>query len=161
MNIKDILLELENRYGSSLFKLDDQEVCNLMVNGKIMIHLKGVEEEGAFLLYSRVGSIPREAEQTSKLNQYLLENNLYGSKAEGASFALDKETNGVILFKRLDEEGLEFQFFINKLEQFISYTSHWQEKLKKEVSGKDSSGSKDSKDKDPPFDPLVSGYIKI
>jgi hypothetical protein len=156
MKIKDILLELASRFGVDQFECDENEVCHLMVNDDLLIHLEELEEDDEFVLYSKVGDIPDDEKEASKLNKALLKDNLYGKKTDGACFALDPSSQSVILSKRFDQETIEFQVFVNHLEKFIAYATVWREKLERGTGG-----SSDSDKGKPSSSPPPTGYIKV
>ena len=114
-------------------ELDDLEfnsvnVCRLLVDDDVEIDLEYVAEDDALYCYSVVGTTFDEG-QRKDWAEVLLAANLFGRDTGGASFALDDETDDILLCRVFDMADLSADRFLRQLEEFSSVSVYWVERL--------------------------------
>lgn len=128
MYIKDVLQELGRQMGLDGVKLDDNGVCRLIFDGKIVVDIEApAAEKGTVYMYAAVCPLPAEGKEA--LYGTLLEANLFGRGTGGAAFAIDTEMAEVLLYQSFDMEKVEVQEFKESLQHFAAHVGGWMEKL--------------------------------
>ncbi|NDC10561.1 MAG: CesT family type III secretion system chaperone [Oxalobacteraceae bacterium] len=121
MTIDDILSQLGSRMGLPDLRLDEGRACQLIFDGRVAVDIELV------FLHSTVGIVRPEGREV--VFQHLLEANLFGRGTGGAVLSVDGQRYEILLHRSLQTRQIDFSDFVDALEQFIQYASHWMERL--------------------------------
>jgi hypothetical protein len=128
MTVEDLLSALGARMGLPDLQLDESRSCQLLFDGHLAVDIEApVDQGGIVFLHSTVGIVRPEGREA--LFQQLLEANLFGRGTGGAVLSVDGQRYEILLHRSLQTRQIDFSDFVDALEQFIQYASHWMERL--------------------------------
>jgi hypothetical protein len=92
-----ILKEMGQKLGIAGLQFDENGNCSIRLSPKIapILHLHYIPSKDSILFYSEIGHVPPANE--AELFRYFLEKNLFYRNSDGAFFAIDPNTAGLIL----------------------------------------------------------------
>ena len=128
MHPDELITHLRAALGLDDLEFNSVNVCRLLVDDDIEIDLEFVAEDDALYCYSVVGTTFDE-NQKRDWAEVLLAANLFGRETAGASFALDEETDDILLCRVFDMVDLSADRFLRQLEEFSNVSSYWSGRL--------------------------------
>jgi hypothetical protein len=129
MDIHAILSQLGQQMGLPQLKLDENRVCRLIFDQKLVVDIESTDDEKIVHLYALVG--PVSPEHKEDFMAVLLEANLFGKGTGGSTFALDHNHNDVYLCRIIAIESIVYQDFVNILETFVNHLESWMNKIER------------------------------
>ncbi len=127
MDIHAILSQLGQQMGLPQLKLDDNRVCRLVFDQRLVVDIEATDDEKIVHLYALAGEVPPENKED--FMSVLLEANLFGKGTGGSSFALDHNHQEVYLCRVILIDSLAYQDFVNLLEAFVNHLEAWMDKI--------------------------------
>ena len=127
MRLEELLEELSKEISPIAVKLDNQGLCQITLNKSAVVALEKSSDNEGFYIYTAVGIIPQEKEK--KISLDALSGNLFGKETGKASLGYVPNTNTLVLFRYILEEGLTYTAFRKLLEEFFAYLKIWHEKV--------------------------------
>ena len=127
MRLEDLLQDLKHQMGITSLELDAQGICRLVINNAVLVSLEQSLDSPGFYLYSVVGTVPPAKEKT--ISVQALSGNLFGKETGKANLGYLPDTNTLVLFEYIPEEGTTLVSFKKILEEFLAYLTVWHEKL--------------------------------
>lgn len=127
MTVNDLLAEFGRKAGLGSLGLDDQGVCRLSFDGSLIVDLEFDEDAGVLHLYSAVGPVP--AGEREAVYQALLSANLFGRETGGATLALDRGRDEIMLCRALVPDHVDFLAFEAVLAAFVDALAGQRERL--------------------------------
>ncbi len=129
MDIHSILSQLGQQMGLPQLKLDENRVCRLVFDQRLVVDIEASDDEKIVHLYALVGEVPPEDKEA--FMALLLEANLFGKGTGGSAFALDHNHHEVYLCRVVLIESLAYQEFVNMLETFVNHLEAWMDKIER------------------------------
>lgn len=123
MDIHNFLHELGIQMGLGGLSLNENRAARLMFDGKWAVDFEADEDFKTVQVYSVIAPVP--AEEKEALFARLLEANLFGYSTGGAVFSVDPATSDIVLFRTVAPDKLDFQEFVNLLEEFVGTVEKW------------------------------------
>lgn len=129
MDIHAILSQLGQQMGLPQLKLDENRVCRLVFDQKLVVDIEASDDEKIVHLYALAGAMPPENKED--FMAVLLEANLFGKGTGSCAFALDHNHQDVYLCRIVLIESIVYQDFVNILESFVNHLEAWMEKIER------------------------------
>lgn len=108
--------------------LNPQGVCQLSVEGKLLVNIEEAKLEARLHLYSEIAMVPAVERETFYAT--LLSAQLFGQEiGDGCSFGLDESSGSILLCRSISSASVEEESFIAAVEEFMNWAEHWQQKL--------------------------------
>lgn len=131
MDVHSLVKQLSVDIGSPGLALNAQGMARLSFDGRWAIDMEWDEQRRVLHLYALAGQLPVEGRETLLMG--LLSANLLGLETAGASFAVDPETDEVLLCTRVDPETVSFECFRSILENMLATLEQQVPKIFKSV----------------------------
>ena len=157
MDIHSILTQLGQQMGLPQLKLDENNVCRLVFDQRLVVDIEATDNNKVIHFYALVGELPPENKEDFMAN--LLEANLFGKGTGGSAFALDHNHQEIYLCRLLLIDSLAYQDFVNILETFVNHLEAWMDKIEKGDVGATSKSTVDTRSNEGPGD-LSGGFIR-
>ena len=125
--INDILSSLAKVLDLSSLTLDKNNKCLILFDDKIVINLELVEVDKALYLYSYLGLVPFHAKET--ILELLLESNFFWKESFGSTFAIDAQTQTLVLEQKFDVLLLHIEEFEDILSTFVDTVEFWMKRI--------------------------------
>ena len=140
--------ELLSSFGQTL-DIDDLEfadngTCHLIFGDDLEFTIEEVRGENAVYVFGDVCAVP--ASDQAGFYARLLDANLFGSGTGDATFAVNKETNTVILHKRIPLGSLQPEDFQAQVQEFANWLITWKSDLAPGDSGEVGATSESTSD---------------
>lgn len=133
MIVDEILKQLGSELGLGQLALNDEGLCQLIVDDVIEIDLEAPPGDHAFYLSTAIGPYPESGRAAAYAE--LLAANVSGQIASRGFFALDDEDARVVLCRRFDGRDLDYGRFKRTLEAFIDDARRWRGRALEETLG--------------------------
>ena len=150
--VEAILKKLAQVLDISSLSLDANNKCLILFDDKIVLNIEFSEEEGVLFIYSFLGLVPFFSKE--RILEHLLEANFFWKGSNGSTFAIDKQSRTLILEKKFNVEGLDYNFFEDSLTIFVDTVEYWTKTIhdieteaENLLSNDDSLSSSDSSEK--------------
>ncbi len=127
MHLQDMIAELGREMGIPGLALDENGLCRLVFDTKLVVDLEASSDGKVMHVYSVVCGIPPENREA--FYDSLLAANLFGQETGGAAFARDETADEILLCTRVNPDKTDFRDFVNQLEDFVNHLETWIEKL--------------------------------
>ena len=121
--LSEILQELSNSLGIEPLTVNSKGLCSIVINEKIAIFLQ-VNSDQEVILYSNLTL--NALEDTSLLNQAILEANFFGLGANGFTIGMNPQNQQYIIYRRIYESGLNGERLELLLNQLVIAIEFWQ-----------------------------------
>lgn len=125
MEAKDLLSSYGQLVGLHGLAFDAHGCARLKFSEDVAVNLEADPAGECVHLYSVLGPVP--SNERERLYRELLEGNLFGTRTRGATLAIDKVQEEVILCRRLELATADADALKQVLEEFVSASEHWQE----------------------------------
>lgn len=126
MNYSNIIEEINRKYKIAS-KIDMNEKICLKINGSLEVFLEHSPYEQVFFLSTPVFEI--HSATSKEFYKKLLSFNLFGNLTGSAFLCIDEVKNCVLLMERFEEKEADFNFFEEKLQQFVTSADTLKEKI--------------------------------
>ncbi len=139
MNIDDLLGEFGAQTGLGQVHLNEDRACRLVFEGQWALDIEADAEGKHILMHVRVDSVP--VQDQAAYFRRLLQANLGGvgkGVGKGACFAVDRDTDEVLLCHRLILDTTDYRTFADAVESIINCAEAWSERLT--IAGDDEDG---------------------
>jgi hypothetical protein len=125
--VNRLLSELAKVLNLSSLALDTNNHCLILFDDKIVLNLELDEQEGALIIYSYVSVVPFVAKEL--ILEILLEANFFWKVSNGATFSIDKQTQTLILQKKIFLPLRESGRFEDDLALFMDVVDAWMKRI--------------------------------
>lgn len=105
---------------------DEQGYCAISFD-ELVIHLQYADDKCELIAFSTLSELSTDYRET--ILTCLLQANLFWQGAQGATFAIELETEKIFIQERFSLEGHTSDQFLKWLEQFINISEYWKQKL--------------------------------
>ena len=113
--------------GLNTLKFDARGCARLLIDGTLSVQFEHNESDDLIYLYSPLGTIPLTGREN--LFQQLLEANLFGHDTAGATLAIDKLHNDIILWQAVPVSATTPEDMVKAVEGFIAVAESWQQQM--------------------------------
>ncbi|WJF89312.1 type III secretion system chaperone [Paraburkholderia bonniea] len=127
MDINKLIEQIGAVIGLPQLKLDARGLARVRIEGSPDLNLEADKEVNCLHIYSTI--IPTPDDLGVELCEKLLSANTFGSKTGGASLALDKLGNEVILCHRIESDDMKAETVQAILERFVAAAEYWVKEL--------------------------------
>ncbi len=130
-DLNQILMQLGQNLGLSSFALDNNHVASLMFDDQFLVELQALDCEGnkvrTLYLIAALCPEPQSDNPAELITSYqkFLQSNLSGKIMSGLSFALDKESNEILLIRPLPTTQLDLSLIESEMENFVNVLEQW------------------------------------
>jgi hypothetical protein len=124
--VSNLLKELGRHIGLEQMELDEDGQCTLAFDEEIVVTFVA-DPDGGLNAVSFVGEIPESGGMS--LVTALLEENFLPSNHGGARFALEPNSNRIVLVTRWDAQKTDLSLFSNQLESYVNSIDAMQKAL--------------------------------
>lgn len=133
------------------FKSDPDGLVRVSAEGDYELNLQFVAASSKILAFVQIAELPPTAGK--EVYRALLAAGLFGKETAGGNFALEPETNAVIYsyLMDFDPETIEAEPFIRTLENVISLSDLWANRLIELMETEGSESAPASEEPEPPF----------
>ena len=135
MDIDNLLGMFGQQLGVGALTFDENGVCRLVFDGKFDMDIESADDGVALYVYAVVGQVPAGNRET--VYAELLSANLFGAGTGGATFAIDRERNEIVLSRCFRADATDFHVFVNEVESFVNYLELWADRLQAGEVGKE------------------------
>ncbi len=105
-----------------------EQRVSFVLNEKYEVTLEGLEDPASFVIYASF-YLPAGDRQTAL--ERVLKAHIFGKQTKRAVFAMDPRSEGLILFRRFDNEVVDFKYFKDELGHFVAVLSYWDHELRR------------------------------
>ena len=126
MDIQELMAALAAEAGLSGIDPDADGVYDISLDG-IDISVGAAPGADALLVCAIVGELPSDGRE--RLYETLLRAMYRGCETAGAAFALDRETDAILLQKRLPLSTLDHGRLADELEAFAGVVAKWRNRV--------------------------------
>ncbi|HEV8051536.1 MAG TPA: type III secretion system chaperone [Parachlamydiaceae bacterium] len=123
MKPDELLKLLEVKTSISPLNFSSEGVVSFIFNDEFTTHLEKSKDDHSITIYGIVGMVP--IEQSELCLHALLDANLFGRDTAGSSFGIEREKGEIILFRTLELQNLQSDYFFDTLKQFSLTQEHW------------------------------------
>jgi hypothetical protein len=124
--VSNLLKELGRHIGLDQMELDEDGQCTLAFDEEIVVTVVA-DPDGGLNAVSFVGEVPEAGGKS--LMAALLEENFLPSNHGGARFALEPNSNRIVLVNRWDAQKTDLSLFSNQLESYVNSIDAMQKAL--------------------------------
>jgi hypothetical protein len=125
--VNNLLKELGEALDLSSLTLDANNHCLILFDDKIVINLELQEEMGALVVYSYISVVPFIKKEL--IFEFLLEANFFWKISYGATFAIDKQTQTLVLQQKFPIPLANPKNFQNELGVFVDVAEAWMKRI--------------------------------
>ncbi|MDR2807146.1 MAG: type III secretion system chaperone [Puniceicoccales bacterium] len=125
--VNHLLQELAKVLDLSSLTLDSNNHCLILFDDKIVLNLELNEEEGALIVYSYISVVPFMGKEL--VLEVLLEANFFWKVSNGATFAIDKQTQTLVLQKKFLLPLADSNAFEDDLAVFVDVVDAWMKRI--------------------------------
>ncbi|MDR1906855.1 MAG: type III secretion system chaperone [Puniceicoccales bacterium] len=125
--VNDLLKELGKVLDLSSLVLDMNNHCLILFDDKIVLNLELQEEMGALIVYSYISIVPFAGKEL--ILEILLEANFFWKISHGATFAIDKQTQTLVLQKKFPLPLAKPESFQDELGVFVDVVEAWMKRI--------------------------------
>jgi hypothetical protein len=122
-----LLQKLGKILDLSSLTLDSNNHCLILFDDKIVLNLELSEEDQALIIYSYISVVPFAGKEL--VLEILLEANFFWKISNGATFALDKQTQTLVLEQKFSLPLVNFNSFEDNLAVFVDVAEAWIERI--------------------------------
>jgi len=123
------LKELASAAEIDSLELNEQGVCAVRFGDRAEIVFEVPDPAASLHLYCPVCEIPSDSAAETALYRRVLEWNMLGLETRGAAFAVDRESNRILLCYSMPLEGAEVTTFQNTLGNFAEVCERFCDEL--------------------------------
>lgn len=127
MTAPELLSALGKKIGIEDLEFAENGTCLLILADDLELSIEEVQGENAVYLYGDVATAP--ATNQAELYARLLAANHFGAETGDATFALNQDTQTVVLLKRISLQGLQETEFQNLVQEFANWLLSWKAEL--------------------------------
>ncbi|MDR0444928.1 MAG: type III secretion system chaperone [Puniceicoccales bacterium] len=131
MNVRTEVNELLARLKHSLcldsLFLDEKDHCILLFDDKVILNMELDEERSQFIIYAYLGMVPFNNKEN--VYELLLQANFFWQETQGATLALDGQTQTLVLLHSFDIPFRQPENFEEDLASFVETAERWIQKL--------------------------------
>ena len=131
MDARTEVNELLTQLGHSLrldgLFLDEEDHCILLFDDKIILNVELDEERSQLVVYAYLGMVPIEHKE--HIYELLLQSNFFWRKTKGATLALDKQTQTLVLLYPFELPLRHPKNFEDDLATFVETAEEWIQKV--------------------------------
>jgi hypothetical protein len=132
MEINEIIARLGRDLEIENLELTNS-MCRLVFDETLEVFVEHLPEQGLVFIHGTVGQAP--GKDRGDVYRTLLAGAAFGVETGGAAFGVDEEKDELLLFFRLEEQGLEYDAFYDRLEVFVERLEAWRKVLKALAAG--------------------------
>lgn len=125
--VNDILSRLSTVLELSDLVLDKNNKCLILFDDKIVINLELTPVDNDLYLYSYLGLVPFFAKEN--ILELLLESNFFWKESFGSTFAIDGQTQTLVLEKKINLDLLKESEFEDILASFVDSVDFWMKRI--------------------------------
>jgi hypothetical protein len=125
--VNNLLRELGRVLDLSSLELDTNNHCLILFDDKIVLNLELQEEEGTLIVYSYISVVPFAGKEL--ILEILLEANFFWKISHGATFAIDKQTQTLILEQKFPLPLEKPESFQDELGVFVDVVEAWMKRI--------------------------------
>lgn len=123
----EIIRKLSQKVGIPELTFNDEGVVTFVFNDQYKTNIERSEDQEQLTVYGVLGDLPLDQRESCLMA--LMDGHLFGHQTEGATFAVDLDTEEIILFRTFDVRHLEFEWFYGELQKFLRVQQAWTDKL--------------------------------
>ena len=127
MDANNIINKLSLELNIPDLRFSDEGVVTLSINDEFTTNIEKTADDRSIIVYGVVGELPPLDREAHLME--LLTGNMFGLHTEGATLAVDPNTDEIILFKVYDVHHLHFEDFYRDLQIFFSVQKEWMNKV--------------------------------
>lgn len=127
MNLSELLTELGCKINIDDLALDENNICRLVFDDRIVIDMESLEEEEALFIYTPICRIPSKGEL--KFYKNMLSANAFCRETGNGFLSLDTESDTIMLQEKIIYDGLSFTAFFNRFEIFVVCAEKWKNRV--------------------------------
>lgn len=125
MTYQEAIEALSQQTGTKL-AFNEMGLCRLRFDGRFIVDMEVTDDEDAIYLYSRLGSLPADA-QGRELMEKMLKAQCLGRDSGKTCFGLDE--GEIMAFVRVELAGAEEKTLYTELEAFLDTLAVWSEEF--------------------------------
>ena len=125
--VNGILSQLAKTLELSDLTLDKNNKCLILFDDKIVINLELTPVDNDLYLYSYLGLVPFFAKES--ILELLLESNFFWKESFGSTFAIDAQTQTLVLERKINLETFKDTEFEDTLASFVDTVEFWMKRI--------------------------------
>jgi hypothetical protein len=125
--VNDLLKELGKVLDLSSLVLDENNHCLILFDDKIVLNLELQETDGTLVIYSYISIVPFAGKEL--ILEILLEANFFWKISHGATFAIDKQTQTLVLQQKFPLPLFQPEHFEDHLAVFVDVAEAWMKRV--------------------------------
>ena len=126
-----LLKDFGENVGIPGLALDDSGCCCLSFDD-LLVNVEYNDQTRQFFLSAHIGDLPAEGREA--LYERLLSANYFFRDTQGATLAIDKPSNRVLLVFQAPASALDATIFSNTVRNFIQTTEQWRDRVARAAS---------------------------
>lgn len=131
MTLPDLLQGLSRSLDLAPLELNDQGVCQLVIDDRLTVSIEHLAGENRAQTYAVIAALPVDEDRRAALYASLLEAQLFSKEiGQGCTFGLDAKAGEILIQKSLELELLDAATFADELGELVNWALHWHEKLR-------------------------------
>lgn len=127
LEVNRLLKELGKVLDLSSLELDSNNHCLILFDDKIVLNLELDESDGALIVYAYVSVVPFTAKEL--ILEILLEANFFWKISNGSTFAIDKQTQTLVLEQKFSLPLKDPGHFQDTLALFVDVVEAWMKRI--------------------------------
>jgi len=124
-----LIIDFGKTMGLEGLQLDKDNCCSLIVGKETVLHLNFNERTGEFLFVGILGHMPEDEERYAQISRFLLLSNLYYRETDGATIALEPESEIAVLQRTWSCDASGVEQLKKALESFTNLLEFWKERF--------------------------------
>ncbi|MDR0418461.1 MAG: type III secretion system chaperone [Puniceicoccales bacterium] len=125
--VNNLLIGLGKVLDLSSLALDENNHCLILFDDKIVLNLELNEATGALIVYSYISIVPFAGKEL--ILEFLLEANFFWKISHGATFAIDKQTQTLVLQQSFFVPLIQSDSFQDELGIFVDVVEAWMKRI--------------------------------
>jgi hypothetical protein len=125
--VNRLLKELGKTLEVTSLALNEENHCLILFDDKIVLNFELNEEEGSLVIYSYISVVPFAGKEL--ILEILLEANFFWKISHGATFAIDKQTQTLILQQKFSLPLAHPERFEDDLGIFVDVVDAWMKRI--------------------------------
>ena len=125
--VNRLLKQLGKVLNLSSLELDVNNHCLILFDDKIVINLELDEEKGELIVFAYISVVPFAAKEM--ILEILLEANYFWKVSHGSTFAIDKQTQTLVLEQKFPLPLAQSENFEDTLGIFVDVVETWMKRI--------------------------------
>jgi len=121
--VNGLLMRLSHSLRLDSLSLDEEGHCILLFDDKVILNMELDEERSQLVVYAYLGMAPPDHRE--RVYELLLQSNFFWRETKGATLALDRQTQTLVLLYAFPLPLRHPETFEDELAVFVEIAEHW------------------------------------